>query len=466
MLFARLDARSLSLARICIGFILLLDGIYRIQYAEPFFSDEGIWPSHLIKNFGWQPGYWSVHLWIGGKVWLYVCLFLQIFLSVLFIAGIGRKITQFFLWAILVSAHNRNLYILQSGDDLIRNFLFLSLFTDMFEYFTINNQKRIYHYERISSGNILIIFQIFTVYLFTVYFKLQGNDWLPDGQAVYYALSIDQIRYPVGNLIYEYPGLMRVLSYTIYIMECLIALFIIMPYKTSFFRTWAFLMLIFIHTGFAISMKIGFFPFISMATASIFIPTSWWEFLSKKFDFFKKNYVSGKYPFYDLFLEGIIIKAFLLFLILTLNLTSVKSFPFEPDRPLAYVINVLRLNQYWGMFSPNIPRADGWHEAWGRREDGSVYVLESPVKGSPGQKPDDLYVYFPTDRWRKLTENMSRDEYTFLRPLYCKYLINKYKKQMEKEKLAGIELVFFREINLPGYRINGPEKELWCYCLK
>lgn len=465
MNLAKIDPRSLALCRILLGMITLLDGFYRIVYASEFLSDDGIWRSEFVRTFGWQSGYWSLYLLSSSDFWMYLLLTMQIFFSVLFILGIGGKIIQFLLWILLVSVQNRNLYILQSGDDLLRIFLFFGLWTDMFEYFTLGIKNRTrYSYLRIRSANFLLLFQIFCVYAFTVIFKFFGNDWLPDGKAVYFALSIDQIRYPAGEFLYSHPQLMKWLTYLVYVIEWLIPLLIFMPFKTEKARGWAFVLILFIHAGFALTMKIGFFPFVSMATSAILIPSDWWDRLSVSFQFLSARFDSDKFPFYNLFTDDFPVTLIFLITILSINLSSIKYFPFEPAKPVEYFINILRLNQYWGMFSPNIPRTDGWYEAWGRKEDGSIVVLESPVLNSPGQRPFQLHKYFPTDRWRKLTENLSRDEYTFLRPMFCKYLIKKYLNEMEMNHLVGIELVFFREINMDEYNVKGPEKEIWCYC--
>lgn len=465
MNLAKLDPRSLALCRILLGIITLLDGIYRFIYAGDFLSDGGIWSSEFVRTFGWQRGYWSLYLLSSSDFWMYLLLVLQMLFSVLFIIGFGGKITQFLLWVLLVSVQNRNLYILQSGDDLLRIFLFFGLWTDMFDYFTVGIKNRIrYSYLRIHPANFLLLFQIFCVYSFTVILKFFGNDWLPDGKAVYFALSIDQIRYPAGDFLYSYPKLMKFLTYLVYIIELLIPILIFMPYKTEKARGWAFLLILFIHVGFALTMKIGFFPFVSMATSAILIPSGWWGRLSESFQILTARYDSDKFPFYNLFTDDFPLTFIFLFTVLSINLSGIKSFPFEPARPLEYFINILRLNQYWGMFSPNIPRTDGWHEAWGRKENGGIVVLESPVFNSPGQKPPQLHPYFPTDRWRKLIENLSRDEYTFLRPMFCKYLIKKYSNEIRANNVVGLELVFFREINLDDFGVKGPEKEIWCYC--
>src|SRR5688572_6217093 len=45
---------------------------------------------------------------------------------------------------------------------------------------------------------------------------------------------------------------------------------------------------------------------------------------------------------------------------LIVNAGSVRSFKYELRHELWYPVNVLRLDQHWGMFSPNVLKKDGW----------------------------------------------------------------------------------------------------------
>jgi len=461
------DPRSLSFARCLTGILLMLDAFYRLKYAKDFMSDEGIWPSEYVTRFGWQPGYWSLFLLNNSDSWMYALLILYAIFSFLFCFGVGGKPVQFLLWILLTSIHNRNLYVLQSGDDLLRLFLLLGLFTHMHSFFTPFSKKNHAHHSEslFSSGGILLYTLLFCLYAFSVLNKSTGTDWIPDGMAVYYALSIDQIRLPAGDMIYQCFSCMKVLTYLVFFSQLLIALLIFFPFRISFCRGLAFLIIVLMQTAFALTLKVGFFPFISMAVATILIPASWWDFIEKKFSLSGLSLPAFKHDEKSLISKNAFLFLLFSFFMLGINLSTFRYFPYEPHPVLRYIIHLFRMDQYWGMFSPNVPKDDGWPEAWGRRHDGSIVVLMSPEENNPGNKTDHLYSYFPTDRWRKLTENMSRSEYTFLRPLFCSYLLRKFKDRFQKEKLAGIELVFFREKNEANYKTTGLTNEIWCYCI-
>jgi len=67
----------------------------------------------------------------------------------------------------------------------------------------------------------------------------------------------------------------------------------------------------------------------------------------------------------------------------------------------AHVISLLRMDQYWGMFSPNPMVHDGWYVLLAEREDGSQFDLLDPQRSSVWEKPDDVLATFPSDRWKE-----------------------------------------------------------------
>ncbi|MBA3665510.1 MAG: hypothetical protein H0W61_15055 [Bacteroidetes bacterium] len=56
-----LDLRALSLMRIGLSLVILADLLIRGNDLTAHYTDNGLWPAHLIHNFGWKDGYWSLH---------------------------------------------------------------------------------------------------------------------------------------------------------------------------------------------------------------------------------------------------------------------------------------------------------------------------------------------------------------------------------------------------------------------
>ena len=120
------DLRALAFMRIGISIILLLDLLIRSLSIKAFFTDEGILPISILKQYHWNDFYFSFHA-LHGDLWLQILLFILNTVSVfLLLIGYRTRMLTFICWVFLVSLQNRNPFILQSGDDLLRMTLLLN----------------------------------------------------------------------------------------------------------------------------------------------------------------------------------------------------------------------------------------------------------------------------------------------------------------------------------------------------
>jgi hypothetical protein len=133
---------------------------------------------------------------------------------------------------------------------------------------------------------------------------------------------------------------------------------------------------------------------------------------------------------------------------------------------------VLRLDQYWNMFSPQPSKDDGWFVMEGELRDGTpidVYRLQ------PGEvsfeKPDDPSAYYPNQRWRKYLMNLWLKKYKDYRLHYGRYLCRRWNsRETERErKLTAFRIHFILERpGLPGQPAKPTEKRtIWRHeCFK
>ena len=115
------------------------------------------------------------------------------------------------------------------------------------------------------------------------------------------------------------------------------------------------------------------------------------------------------------------------------------------------------------MFSPSVLKNDGWFVYDGRDSFGRQHDLRVDSDYVDFKKPKHVVSMYKTDRWRKLAENMQGNN-TFLRPLYCNYILNKWNAEHPNKKMAALNLYYINEINLENYKTTNPNKELYCYC--
>lgn len=458
-----LSFKSLALMRIALALVCLSDLIIRVNDLTAHYTNDGIWPAHLIKNFGWYSGYWSLHALYDSFAWETFMFTIHLFFVVLLLIGYKTKIANLLVWLLYISLHNRNLFILQAGDDLLRLTLFWGLFLPWHYTYSIDSFKNKFKPQQNIFANLAYLLLIFSVYFFTVCLKT-SPEWRTDGSAIYYALSLDQIKLPyTGDWLYTQPFLMKFLTYFVFLLEILIPVFILLPSKKIPFRFYTFLFIIILHIGIGLTLFVGLFFIINIVTAIALIPDS----VLTKLAFFKKSYtpnllINNKQNLYFSQFKNLVIIV-LIFFNLLINLSAIQWFSYEVAKPLRGVLNAIKVSQYWGMFSPTVLKNDGWFVYDGRDSQGRQHDLRTDSDYVDFKKPKHVVSMYKTDRWRKLAENMQGNN-TFLRPLYCNYILNNWNVKHPNKKMAALNLYYVNEINLPNYQTTKPVKELYCYC--
>jgi len=464
-----LDFRALALMRIATGLIVIVDLLIRGSDLSAHYTGDGMWPVHLIKTFGWNTGFWSLHA-LSDNYWWEFFLFSVHFLFAFFLLiGFKTKLSTFVVWALLISLHNRNLFILQSGDDVLRLILFWGLFMPWSNYFSIDSKHLNFRPKQNTIANLGYLLLIASIYFFTVNLK-NSPEWHNEGSAIYYALSLEQLRLPVGDWLYNYPNFMKGLTWFVYYLELLIPFFILFPAKKGYFRLFAFLLLLLLHIGIGLTLYVGLFYIINIISSIAIIPSFIFDKLQTKFKLLasntKKRINNASSRFHktqkavtNYFLSIIIVVC------LIINLSFMNWFNYVLKAEFYYPIHTLRLNQYWGMFSPSILKKDGWFVYYGIDSLGRQWDLRRNEDYVDFSKPAHIVNMYKNDRWRKLAENLQSDASTFLRPLYCKYILSNWNSKHPEKKIVTLNLYFMEKKSLPNYQTTAVEKKIFCVCI-
>jgi hypothetical protein len=191
--------------RIGIAIVIMADLLIRGGDLTAHYTDEGLWPTSLIHNFGWKIGSWSIHELSGSYSWALILFIIHFILALFLLFGFKTKITTLLIWLFTISLHNRNLFVQQSGDDLLRLVLFWGLFLPWNSHYSFDSKKGAVPLKQNVLANLGYLFLIASVYFFTVSLKT-STEWRSEGSAIYYALSLEQLRLPLGDLLYQFPS--------------------------------------------------------------------------------------------------------------------------------------------------------------------------------------------------------------------------------------------------------------------
>lgn len=455
--------------RIGVAITLLIDLFIRSLSIKAFYTDEGILPVEVLTKFSFNPYYFSFHI-LSGNLWWQVTLFLlNSICAVLLLIGYRTRIMTFLCWLFLMSLQNRNPIILQSGDDLLRLLLLWGIFLPWGERYSLKKNSS-YPNNNFSLANIGYMLLVCSVYFFSALLKT-SPEWTSEGTAIYYALSLDQIRLPLGTILYHYPWLMKSLTHLVWYIELLAPLLILTPFVSSKIRLIGIVSIVVLFIGIASTLFVGLFYIIGIVSLIGMLPGNVIDGFEKRF---YKNRV--EYNGQDLsqslngktiinYMKTVFLGVVIIYCLL-LNLSNVKKFPFELEEDVLKFGSVFRLEQSWGMFAPGILKEDGYYVYAGKTANNKWIDIKHNQDSVSFLKPKSVIGEYENDRWRKLAENVASKNLNYMRPYLCSYLLKKWNKEHSEKEVKEVIIYYMKETSLPDYQTKPIEKLALCNCFK
>jgi len=435
--------RSLHTFRVGLGALVLLDLGVRAGALSDHYSDWGLLPRRALSDEPSAAFHFCVHAW-GGSTWFEASLFATAaILAVLLVLGRGGPAVTAALWALTVSLQNRNFMVLNKGDQILRLLLFWSVLLPLRQREPVRS---------IGSAGLLI--QVAIVWLVSASLKT-SRDWFPDGTATYYALQVDQGTTALGRRIGSMFLLTKALTYGVYFAEWTAPLLLFSPFWTGPLRMLGIGALFVMHVGFALSMRLGIFPAISICSLVPFLPAALWERLGPR-EATASPRRAGRAA------DAAALAA--LVLVLWINAASVHIAPLAMPSSVKHLVQVLRLDQSWAMFAPRPWRETNWLVATGRLPDGRIVDAYHPSLSPPSRtEPEHLSSTFSSPRWLYYVTNLAMPENARERPWFARYLCRRFDRaHLAPLRLQEIDLVAFRQWALPDYQRTTPREEtLW-----
>ncbi len=454
--------------RIAVGIVALADLIIRVTSLKAHYTAEGILPVDLLLKYDEKPLRWSFHFLNDTLAFESFLFILHAIIIILLIVGYKTRVITILSWIFLTSLQNRNPFIQQSGDDLLRLVIFWGIFIPWGNFYSIDSKKiinkAIHHSSLATFG---YQFLIFSVYFFSAIYK-NSPEWRTEGTAIYYALSLDQLRVGLGDWLYQHPTLMKILTFIVYyLMEIIAPLLLLIPFRNAILRTIGVMMIIFLHLGIASTLYVGLFFVIGITTTLGLLSSEVMDKIDSRilkieqsFERTNFNYSLPTSVFYSLNIFLTTVFAYCLMM----NLSNITSFNYVLSPETRYFNNIFKLEQFWGMFSPNIYKTDGWYVYRGIKSNDSIWDIYNNKPGLDLTKPTDIDKMYATDRWRKFAENYQKNDFNFMRPYYCRYLIKEWNKKHPENKIEGLNIIFILEESLPDYKSKPISEHNTCLC--
>ncbi len=459
----RFDPRSRALFRVALGLQVLSQSLLLSRDFAFFYQPDGVYPS---ANPSGSPLF---HLLIGGLLPLLACALVVGFLTRL--ATLGCYLS-------LIFVHGANADILQGGDVLLRLLLFWSLFLPLGEVWSLDSRfkwmPRLSLPRTTSLTTGALTLQVCFVYWFAALLKSDPL-WTQNGNALFYALSIEHFTTPFGLYLRQFPNLLRVLTFGTLCLEFAGPFLLLIPYQRDRLRLIAVILFVGFHLiGMQALLRIGLFPWVCATAWLIFIPGSTWDWLTAKeatpagrkkekikrlaTEQLKTAKATRAWPALDYVCSALVIAAFLD--VLTWNIASVRGNDAMRWLTQHDVLgNALRLDQRWNMYAP-YPRSDhGWLIVAADLANGTEVDLftSQPVSWD---KPNDLGAYFGDDRWRRFLSNLFDEQDPKALQAYADYLVRRWNQQHPPGVVVQtVTIYYMKQVTQLDLTVTSPEKD-------
>lgn len=481
--------------RIGIALIILIDLIIRSQSLTAFYTDEGVLPLSTLFRSNWNPSFFSLYaIATGWKIIAFLFLLNGLFAFLLLI-GFHTRLMTFLCWMMIVSLHNRNPLILQGGDELLRLTLFWAMFIPWGKKYSVDSfiqPQDSGHYKWINWGGIGYIFLLFSVYFFSAILK-NSDEWTKDGTALYYALSLDQLTWPFGKFLYQYPTLLKYLTLSTFYLELITPFLLFVPFRTPLFRLFFILLFAGFHLFISITLFVGLFYLIGLITLIGLLPEFvmnrienktkkirlFFHSIFKKFSVLLSSRISlrlqSNISLSELAQYQIkLLYAGILIFIMAFNLLwcagHIPSSKLKVNDRFLWLAYSFRFDQEWGMFAPRVYKNDGWYIYEAELEsndsaDSTKKLIDLNRDGNAidYKKPNNIIGLYQDDRWRKFGE-LWQYQSDKVKKEFCRYLKNKWNSEHPERRISTLKIIYMLEVSLPDYKSNTPERTIQCDC--
>ncbi len=471
--------------RLCIAAVLMFDIAIRITDLEVFYTDKGAVPLQMLFLHSWNDYFISIHAISGLFIIQLVLFMLAFFFAAMLFLGYRTRLFTALSWFMLLSLHNRNVLILQGGDDLLRLVLFWAMFIPWGKRYSCDSlleRDVTYNQQIFTIATVAYLLQI--CYIYSGSALLKGSEWNTDYSALYYAYSLDQIAFPFSKLIYYYPELLKTLPFFVYYFELLVPVLFFIPFKHAWWRTLGVISIIIFHAFNSASLLIGLFPAIGIATVTGLLPTDFMDKMEQLFAGLKlkvavsfrgyvhilNRFIRWRKPreqsnFYLKNAKSAVL-IFLIVFVFDWNFSNLSFVNSKLSDNLRFIGYGLRLDQSWGMFAPGVFKDDGWFVLEGTDQKGKKINLLKPDEEINYKKPEYVVQMFKNDRWRKYSENYIFAYNEFMRGYFCNYYLRKWNSNHPQRQMDSLTVVYMKEFTLPDYHYSRPEEiRLWT-CVK
>jgi hypothetical protein len=292
--YARVDPRSLAAGRIALALVLLLDLGKRVCELATWYSNEGLLPNHTLL---WRPTYRWVFSFFYMASYPHEAALLMLLCAAAYVAlliGYRTRLAQVASFLCVLSLHGRVLFVQNGGDVVLGELCLWTMFLPTGRRWSMDATLARLRADPAPAGEpapdtrpvislafVALLLQLTVIYLFNAIHK-QGETWRA-GTAVYYVLH--QARLVTALAVWARQhftlGLYKMLTWSALAMESLLPVLLLSPVLLRWTRRGAIVLILLLHTGFAMFLNLGVFVPAMIAFAPNLVPAEDWDALER-----------------------------------------------------------------------------------------------------------------------------------------------------------------------------------------
>lgn len=270
-----IDVRSLAAFRIGLGALVLLDLVARLPLIEVLYTDQGLLPRDVVTLGPLSQTPFDLYRFAGSFGWAATGIALTFACWALFTIGFRTRWVTAALWVLMSALFRRNQYATDSGDSLVRCFLFWSMFLPLGACWSVDARGRDPTPKVVCTpATAALLLQPALLYFVAGIVK-DTPPWR-DGSAVLLALAETEWVEPFGIWLSRYSGLLHVMTYATRIVEIVAPLLLFLPIFTLRARIVAIACLTAFQVALASALRLNFFPLYSSVGWLAFVPGFVW----------------------------------------------------------------------------------------------------------------------------------------------------------------------------------------------
>ena len=360
-----IDTRSLAVFRVALALTILADLALRARDLGPFYTDDGVLPRALLADDLGSRTPWLAlgvglvpHFWFGGALGQGFWFVVAGLTAALLLVGWRTRWVTVASWVLLTSLQSRNPVVLNGGDVILRLLLFWSMLLPLGARWSLDAVRTGRRPPDVVTGGAAaaLLLQVALIYVFTG-LKKTGATWNDDYTALALFLGNGRFGSDWGRALLAYPALLAAMTWITITLERWGAFVALSPLWSGPARMLAVVLFAGLHAGVLVLSTIDLFSVISIVAWTVFVPSWFWT----RFGAATGGWTAGEgrraaVPRWQHGVALALIGYVCLWNVRGLDGDLGPAGRIRAAFPPGFTIPgvVLRLDQSWGVFSPNV----------------------------------------------------------------------------------------------------------------